>query len=257
MFLFKNEHKFGIIGDMSGHSKWSTIKHQKAAADQKRGKVFSKLGKAIAVAAREGNSGDPETNAKLRLAMEQARAANMPKDNVKRAIEKGLGTGDGGSLQAITYEGFGPEKTAIIIECITDNKNRTAAEIKSFFERSGGNLGAPGSAAYMFDQKGLILVEKQGDGEDQMLALMDLGVDDVTLDKNLIEVYTLPQKLDEVRKNILEKGYKVKEAGLTFKPQTLVPLAGGKKEKLLKFLDQLDDFDDVQKIYCNADFVDD
>jgi YebC/PmpR family DNA-binding regulatory protein len=240
---------------MSGHSKWSTIKHQKAITDQKRGKIFSKLGKAIAVAAKQGASGDPETNAKLRLAMEQARAANMPKENVKRAIEKGLGTGGDSGLQVITYEGFGPEKTAIIVECITDNKNRTAAEIKSFFERAGGNLGVPGSATYMFEKNGLILIEKQGNGEEQMLTLIDLGAKDVVLEGNLIEVYTLPQQLEEMKKNILGKGFKIKETNLTFKPKTFVPLHGNKKEKLLKFLEQLDDFEDVQKVYCNAEFI--
>ncbi len=240
---------------MSGHSKWSTIKHQKAVTDQKRGKIFSKLGKAIAVAAKEGASGDPGTNAKLRLAMEQARAANMPKENVKRAIEKGLGTGGDSSLQVITYEGFGPEKTAVIVECITDNKNRTGAEIKSFFERAGGNLGVPGSAAYMFEKSGLILIEKEGNGEEQMLVLIDLGAKDVGLDENLIEVYTLPKQLEEIKKNILGKGFRVKETNLIFKPKTFVPLTGNKKEKLLKFLEQLDNFEDVQKVYCNAEFI--
>ncbi len=241
---------------MSGHSKWSTIKHQKAAADQKRGKSFSKIAKAIAVAVKEGGGGDPSSNAKLRLAMEQAKAVNMPKDNVKRAIEKGLGQASGGNLETVVYEGFGPEKIAVVIECITDNKNRIGSEIKSFFERKGGGLGTPGSATYLFEKKGLIFLQKDQNVEEQMLKLMDLGIEDVE-EGDLIEVYTKPEALEVVKTKIKEAGFVIKEASLSLMAKTLIPIQDErKKKKVIVFLQELDDFDDVQKIYCNADFVD-
>jgi len=241
---------------LSGHSKWSTIKHQKAAADQKRGKSFSKIAKAIAVAVKEGGGGDPSSNAKLRLAMEQAKAVNMPKDNVKRAIEKGLGQASGGNLETVVYEGFGPEKIAVVIECITDNKNRIGSEIKSFFERKGGGLGTPGSATYLFEKKGLIFLQKDQNVEEQMLKLMDLGIEDVE-EGDLIEVYTKPEALEVVKTKIKEAGFVIKEASLSLMAKTLIPIQDErKKKKVIVFLQELDDFDDVQKIYCNADFVD-
>jgi YebC/PmpR family DNA-binding regulatory protein len=245
-----------FITNLSGHSKWSTIKHQKAVADQRRGKLFSKISKAISVAAKEGRSADPEANPRLRLAMEQARAVNMPKENIKRAIERGIGKGKGSGLETITYEGFGPEKVAVVIECVTDNKNRTGAEIKSFFERKGGHLGAPGSANYLFKKKGLILVKKAAEAEKQMLQLIDLGIEDVEEEKELIEIYTRPEELEAVKKKIAELGFDIQEASLTLKPTTPLSLEDEeKKNKVLSFLKQLDDFDDVQKIYCNADFI--
>lgn len=241
---------------MSGHSKWSTIKHQKAVADQKRGKIFSKIAKAISIAVKEGKSGDPENNPRLRLVIEQAKSVNMPKTNIKRAIERGLGRGEGGELQTIVYEGFGPEKVAIVVECVTDNKNRTAAEIKSFFEKKGGGLGAPGSASYLFEKKGLILVEKEKDVQEQLLKLIDLGVEDVEEDEVLIEVYTKPEQLEETKERIEKVGFVVKEASLALKPITLIPIEKPvRREKVLSFLKELEDFDDVQKVYCNADFI--
>lgn len=241
---------------MSGHSKWSTIKHQKAAADQKRGKVFSRVAKAISIAVKEGKSGDSESNPRLRLAIEQAKTVNMPKENIKRAIEKGLGRGEGGDLQTVMYEGFGPQKVAIVVECITDNKNRTGAEIKSFFERGGGNLGAPGSASYLFEKKGLILIEKKRDVQEQILQLIDLGIEDIGEDETLIEVYTKAEQLEELKEKIEKAGFVIKEAGLALKPVNLIALEEPeKKQKVLKFLEELDDLEDVQKVYCNADFI--
>ena len=241
---------------MSGHSKWSTIKHAKAAEDKKRGKVFSKLAKAITVAAREGG-GEVESNAKLRVAIDQAKSMNMPKANIDRAIQRGSGTGEGGGLETVTYEGFGPEKTAVVVECVTDNRNRTGAEIKSFFESHGGNLGAPGSANYMFEKKGTIIVKKKGDGEEQVLELIDLGVDDVSEEEELLEVYTKPQELEAIKKKVEEKGYEIKEASLGLKAKTMAPVKEEKqKERVLKFLTELDEMDDVQNVYCNADMVD-
>ncbi len=243
---------------MSGHSKWSTIKHQKGAADAKRGKMFSKVGRAIAIAVKEGGSDSPESNAHLRLAIEQARAINMPKDNIKRAIYRGAGRGGSGVLETITYEGFGPEKTAIIVECVTDNRNRTTSEIKSFFEKGGGNLGSPGSTAYLFQKRGFILVAKTNqDAQADLFKLIDLGVEDVEEAGDLIEVYTKPEELEEFKGKITAAGFNVKEASLTFKPVSVMTISDShQKEKILNFLQDLDDFEDVQKVYCNADFQD-
>jgi YebC/PmpR family DNA-binding regulatory protein len=243
---------------MSGHSKWSTIKHAKGAADAKRGKMFSKVGRAIAIAVKEGGSDNPESNAHLRLAIEQARAINMPKDNIKRAIDRGAGRGGSGVLETITYEGFGPEKTAIIVECVTDNRNRTTSEIKSFFEKGGGNLGSPGSTAYLFQKCGFILAAKTSqDTQADLLKLIDLGVEDVEEAGDLIEVYTKPEQLEEFKGKIAAAGFNVKEASLTFKPVSVMTISDSRqKERILNFLQDLDDFEDVQKVYCNADFQD-
>lgn len=241
---------------MSGHSKWSTIKHQKAATDQRRGKVFSKIAKVISVAAKESQSDNPEKNARLRLAIEQAKSVNMPKDNIKRAIQRGLGGGEGVNLETIIYEGFGPERVALVAECVTDNKNRTGSEIKSFFERGGGSLGAPGSTSYLFEKKGLILVQKEKDSQEQILKLIDLGIEDVEEDEFLIEVYTKAEQWEKFKKKIEKAGFTIKEASLALRPKILIPIENReKKEKILKFLEGLEDLDDVQKVYCNADFI--
>lgn len=244
---------------MSGHSKWATIKHAKGAADAKRGQLFSKIGKAISVAVREGGGDNPEANAHLRMAIEQARAINMPKDNIKRAIDRGAGRGGLGILESITYEGYGPEKIAVIIECVTDSKNRASAEIKSFFERVGGHLGSPGSTAYLFQRQGLILVEKTQDNSDNdQLKLIDLGIEDIEVDNNFFEIYTKPEQLEEFKEKIKASGFQIQEASLTYKPLTLITISNPhQKEKILEFLERLEDFDDVQKVYCNADFISD
>jgi len=241
---------------MSGHSKWSTIKHQKAVADQKRGKVFSKMAKAITVIVKESQSGDSEKNPRLRLVIEQAKSVNMPKQNIQRAIERGLGSGEGSSLETIIYEGFGPERIAIIVECVTDNKNRTGSEVKSLIEKGGGSLGSPGSASYLFEKKGLILVKKKEDTEQQILTLIDLGIEDVEEDEFLIEVYTKAEQLQEFKKKIEQEGFTIKEASLALKPKTFIAIENKEKmEKILKFLEGLENLDDTQKVYCNADFV--
>jgi YebC/PmpR family DNA-binding regulatory protein len=242
---------------MSGHSKWSTIKHQKGTADVKRGKAFSKIGRAISVAVKEGGGTTPESNARLRLAIEQARAINMPKDNIKRAIDKGAGIAGTGILETVTYEGFGPEKIAVIIDCVTDNKNRTSSEIKSYLERVGGNLGSPGSCSYLFQKKGIIILDKTSENsQEEILKLIDLGVDDVEEDGSLIEVYSKPEELEKLKNKIIAAGFIIKEASLTFKPLTLIDISNpDKKKKILSFLESLDDFDDVQKIYCNVNFL--
>jgi len=238
---------------MSGHSKWSTIKHQKGVEDKKRGKLFSKLGKAISIAAREGGD-DVGTNVRLRFTIEQAKQANMPKVNIQRAIEKGAGKGKEGQLEEITYEGFGPEKICVIVECITDNKNRTAAEIKSFFEKRGGGLGSPGSVSYLFKRKGLIVLEKEKDWEDQALQLIDLGAEDFEEDEKMVHLYVKPSKLEEIKLKLNKAGFKIEKTEFSLEAETLVPLVNPeKKEKVLGFLNQLDDLDDVQKVYCNVD----
>lgn len=241
---------------MSGHSKWSTIKHQKAIEDKKRGKIFSKLAKVITVAVREGGA-DQETNHKLRVAIDQAKEANMPKDNIKRAIDRGAGGEKGGGLEEIIYEAYGPEKIALMVECITDNKNRTGSEIRSFFERNGGVIASPGAVSYLFKRQGMLLVEKEKDFENQALQLIDLDIEDFSEAGELVEVYTQPAQLEEIKRKIIKAGFRVKQADLSYKPVNSVSVADPeKKKKLLNFLNELDELDDVQKIYCNADFLD-
>ncbi|HUV47316.1 MAG TPA: YebC/PmpR family DNA-binding transcriptional regulator, partial [Candidatus Bathyarchaeia archaeon] len=207
-------------------------------------------------AVKEGGSADPNSNAHLRMIIEQARSINMPKQNIQKAMEKGLGKEAGGALESVTYEGFGPEKVAVVIECITDNKNRTGAEIRSFFERKGGGLTKPGAVIYLFKNRGLILIEKTVGSEEQILKLIDLGIEDVEESSNLIEVYTQPENLQLTKTKIRKAGFVIKEASLSLKPTVLIPITKEEiRKKILSFLDELDEFDEVQKIYCNADFV--
>jgi len=237
---------------MSGHSKWSTIKHQKAAADKKRGKLFSRLSRQISVAAREGD--DAEFNYKLRSAIEEAQNADMPKENIKKAIKKGAGKLDSGGLESVVYEGYGPEKIAVIVEVITDNKNRTSSLIKSFFEKHNGSLGSPNSVGYRFSKKGIITIEKRKDFENQALQLIDLGVDDFQEGGGIVQVYCAPKKLAQLKKEIEKQGFKVKSTELSFEPNTpLIIKDKQKKEKVLNFLNKLDDLDDVQKIHSNVE----
>lgn len=235
---------------MSGHSKWSTIKHKKAAADNRRGQLFTKLGRAVTIAAREGGP-DPESNFKLRLAVDKAREANMPKVNIDRAIEKGSGQGDGGNLETVVYEGFGPGQAAVIIEAVTDNKNRTAAEIKKIFERGGGSLGQPGSAAYLFHKKGRLMLEKQADEESQMLRLIDLGADEIESGEAGIEVLVPPASLSRMRADLAAAGFRVSAAELIFKAVSLTELKPEPEQKLTEWLDELENLDDVQAVYTN------
>lgn len=243
---------------MSGHSKWSTIKHQKAAADQKRGKQFSRLSRAISIAVAEGKSGDPNFNAHLRLAIEQAKTINMPKENIKRAIEKGLGKESGLALEAITYEGFGPEQIAVIIQCITDNKNRTSAEIKSFFERKGKGLAQSGAVSYLFQRKGKILINfKEGkEKQNRIMELIDLGIEDLTEKKDYIEVFTKPEELSQIKEKISQAGFTIQNAEIIYKPTAPILFENNETAKKIQaFLAELDDFDDIQKIYSNAEFA--
>ncbi|MBU1085027.1 MAG: YebC/PmpR family DNA-binding transcriptional regulator [Candidatus Beckwithbacteria bacterium] len=235
---------------MSGHSKWSTIKHKKAIEDNRRGKVFTKLVKAIIIAAREGGA-DLTTNFKLRLCVDKAKQANMPKKNIERAIEKGSGESGGEAYDEAVYEGYGQAKVAVIIEVVTDNKNRTASELKQVFDRSGGSLGQTGSVSFLFDKRGRIIVEKVGNGDDQMLELIDFGALDVVTGDTYIEILIEPNKLFEM-KNKLDSLYKILEAELVYLPKNLIELEDSVKEKVINFLETLDDMDDVQQVYCNA-----
>ncbi|MCR4306198.1 MAG: YebC/PmpR family DNA-binding transcriptional regulator, partial [Candidatus Daviesbacteria bacterium] len=244
---------------MSGHSKWSTIKRAKGAADIKRGQTFTKLANAITIAVKLGGSGDPESNPRLRMEMEAAKAVNMPKENVQRAIDRGLGKLPGQTLEEVMYEGFGPAKTAFLVEGVTDNKMRTLQEVKNIFERGGGSLAGQGSVAYMFDHKGEMKVKgKGGSLEDEMLELIDLGAEDVEdyLDDNIqmYLVYTESSELNTMGNKITQAGFGVESQELTFKPNILVEIKDPEAaKKVLEFAERLEDLDDVQKVYANFD----
>lgn len=248
---------------MSGHSKWSTIKRQKGAADAKRGQTFTKLGHLIAIAAKDGNSGDPESNPRLRMALDGAKTANMPKENIQRAIDRGLGKLPGQSFEEVVYEGFGPHKTAFLVEAVTDNKNRTLAEIKNMFDRSGGGLGATGSVSYMFDKMGEIKIVSKGQNpEDEILELIDCGAEEVEEltedDQNKYLVYTSTNNLQEVSNNITQNGYKKESSELVQKPNIIVEIPDKETaEKVINLAEKLEEHDDIQKVYANFDIPDD
>lgn len=241
-----------IIACMSGHSKWATIKRAKGAADLKRGLTFTKLSNAITIAVKaSGGITDPNSNFKLRLAIEGARAANMPKDNVERAIQKAVGK-DAESLQEVIYEGFAPEGIAIIIEAATDNSLRTTSEIKSIFNKEGGNFGQPGSVAYQFSQKGEIIISKEGKTLDQIFDLAaESGAEDVVDEEDGFVIYTAPSSLGRISEALKEKGLAIVSAGLIRKPLQPISLDPQKKEKVAGFIQKLESLDDVQKVYSN------
>jgi YebC/PmpR family DNA-binding regulatory protein len=241
---------------MSGHSKWSQIKRKKGVADAKRGQVFSKLIKEITVAARMGG-GDPEGNARLRTAIADARAENMPKDNIERAIKKGTGELAGVNYEEFTYEGYGPGGAAILVEAMTDNKNRTTAEMRYVFTRNGGNLGEAGCVAWMFHKKGYIVVEKGAVDEEKLMEMaLDAGGEDIEESEKEYEVTTDPHKLDAVKKALEGAGIKYQLAELTMYPQSTVKLDGKHAEQMLRLMEQLEEHDDVQKVYANFDIPD-
>ncbi len=244
---------------MSGHSKWSTIKRAKGAADAKRGVTFTKVGNAITIAAKLGNSGDSESNPRLRMALEEARSVNMPKENIQRAVDKGLGNLPGQSLEEVIYEGYGPSKVAFLLEAVTDNKLRTLAEMKNIFDRSGGALGGNGSTAYMFKKVGEIKVEsKGGDSQDEILEIIDGGAEDV---EELNEdgklkylVYVDPTGFSATNDFLKQKGYTVESSEIIMKPSLTVKIEDKEKaDQLLNFLDKLDSSDDIQKVHANFD----
>ena len=238
---------------MAGHSKWANIRHKKAAQDAKRGKIFTKLAREITVAAREGG-GDPESNPRLRAAIERARKFNMPKENIERAIKRGTGEIAGETFEEVTYEGYGPGGVAIIVKCLTDNRNRTAAEVRHAFSKHGGNLGTSGCVSWMFERKGVIVVPgDKYDEETVMLAALDAGADDVVLEDGKFIVYTQPSELETVRKGLLDAGIEVEEAKLDLIPTTTTRVEGETALKVLKLLEALEDLDDVQEVYSNFD----
>lgn len=236
---------------MSGHSKWSTIKHKKAITDSRRGQMFTKLARAITIAARDGGD-DENFNFSLRLAIEKAKQFNMPKANIDRAVKRGVGKDASGSLAEMIYEGFGPEKTAVMVMAVTDNKNRANAEIRKIFETSGGVLGQSGAVNFMFKRLGKLLVEKQTDTEDQVLKIMDLMVEEVEEETGGIEVTTKPNLLKQVKDELVKFGFKIKAAELVYVPTTSVELDKTGKEKLDKLVETLEELDDVQTVFTNG-----
>lgn len=240
---------------MSGHSHFATIKRQKEAKDSVRGKIFSRHARAIAIAVKEGGSGDPEFNYKLRMVVESAKSDNMPKTNIERAIAAG---GSAEHVEQITYEGFGPGGFSVIVATATDNRNRTSQEIKNLFEKAGGRFGGPGSVAFNFDSKGFILVKKEGNSDDQMLKLIDGGVEDMVESQDGIEVYVAPNDLFEKRKALEENGFTILKMELIEKPKMFTEIKDKADiEKAIKFLDTIEDQDDVQKVFTNLEVPED
>jgi YebC/PmpR family DNA-binding regulatory protein len=243
---------------MSGHSKWSTIKRKKGAIDSKRGKIFTKLIKEITLAARLGG-GDIEGNSRLRQAVMAAKEENMPKDNIDRAVKKGTGDLAGAAAyEEVTYEGYGPAGVAVIVDVMTDNKNRTVAEIRHSFSKHGGNLGENGCVAWMFDKKGSIVFDKKAVGEDALMEVaLEAGAEDVRDQESEWEVITDPMTFEAVKKAIDQKGWKYLEARVGKIPQNTIQLEAGKAEQMLKLMEKLEDNDDVQNVYANFDISDD
>ncbi len=240
---------------MSGHSKWSTIKHKKGAQDAKRGKLFSKLTRAIIVAAKEGG-GDPGANLALANAIEKARSYSMPKDNIERAVARGSGVdADAQAFETVVYEGYGPSGIAVIVEALTDNRNRTASDVRHLFSKHDGNLGGSGAVSWLFERRGVVLVDAEGVDEDELvLAAAEGGADDITRDGTSFEVATAPESLVTVRKAIEAAGFTVESAELTMVPKTTVSLEDeGAAKKILRLVDLLEENDDVQEVYANFD----
>lgn len=241
---------------MSGHSKWSSIKHKKGAADAKRGKIFTRLIREITVAARMGG-GDPTGNPRLRSAIAAAKAENMPKENIERAIKKGTGELEGTSYEESSYEGYGPGGVAVLVDCLTDNKNRTVAEVKHAFERHGGNLGEPGCVAWMFDKKGLIVIEKDQVDEEKLLDLaLEAGAEDVNDEESEFEVITDPADFEGVKEVIETADIPYSLAEISMIPKNTVKLEGKKAQQMLNLMQALEDNDDVSNVYANFDIPD-
>ncbi len=242
---------------MSGHSKWSTIKRKKGAADAKRGKVFTKLIREIATAARIGG-GDPDANPRLRLAIDKARAANMPKDTIERGIQKGTGAGDGAAYEEVIYEGYGPGGTAFLVQALTDNRNRTVSEVRHVFSKAGGSLGETGCVSYLFEKRGLLTFEAaEGlDPDALMEAALEAGADDVVEAAGVVSVVTEPGGFEAVRKGLEAVGFTPGQAEITMEPSTTVELSGADAEAVLRLADALEDLDDIQAVYANFDIPD-
>lgn len=242
---------------MSGHSKWATTKHKKAAADSKRGKIFTKIIREITVAAKIGG-GDPEGNPRLRTAILKAKENNMPADNIKKAVQKGTGELPGVSYEEMTYEGYGPGGVAIIIQLLSDNKNRTVSEIRHLLSKNGGNMGESGSVAWMFQKKGYLSIEKQKADEEKLMSVaLDAGAEDIRSDDpTLFEVITAPADFEKVKKAMTDAGLAPSYAEVTFLPQTYIRLDRKEAEQMLRLMEALEDHDDVQNVYANFDIPD-
>jgi len=238
---------------MSGHSKWSSIKHKKGAADAKRGKLFTKLARAITVAARDGG-GSVDANPALGLAVQKARDASMPKDNIQRAIDRGTGEGaDAAAIESILYEGYGPGGAAILVEALSDNRNRTGSEIRFAFEKHGGSLGEPNSVAWQFDKRGVILVDGERYGEDDLMAAIDAGAQDVAVDGDVLKVTTGAGDLAAVRAALEGDGVEIEAAELSMEPRNTVEVGEGDAAALLRLMDSLEEHDDVDSVHANFD----
>jgi YebC/PmpR family DNA-binding regulatory protein len=241
---------------MSGHSKWAGIKHRKAAVDAQRGKIFSKLNREITVAARLGG-GNPENNARLRMVLEKAKSYNMPAENIKRAIQRGTGELPGTVVEEVTYEGYGPSGVAILVEAMTDNKNRTTAEIRKIFSRGGGNLGESGCVSWMFNKKGCISIDKDEISEDELLEMVtEAGAEDLKLEDDVYEITTQPQDFEEVKNTLLKNGVKLKFAEISMVPQSYIKVDPSVARSVLKLIESLEEDDDVQEVHSNFDIPD-
>jgi YebC/PmpR family DNA-binding regulatory protein len=241
---------------MSGHSKWASIKHQKGVADARRGQLFTKLTREIIVATREGGS-NPEANFRLRLSIQKARDNNMPLENIERAIKRGSGELEGASLVEVILEGYGPSGTAILVNALTDNRNRTIQEVRSTFTRHGGSLGESGCVAWIFDSKGVITIKADNVDPDELaLTAIDAGADDVKIENDYVEVYTKPEDLEIVRTALEQQGVPIDTSELSMVPKSLVQLDEKAATQTLKLLDKLEDIDDVQNVFSNADIPD-
>jgi len=243
---------------MSGHSKWSSIKHKKGAADAKRGKIFTKLIREVTVAAKEGG-GDPDSNPRLRLAVQKAKDANMPADKIDRGIKKGTGELEGVNFENVSFEGYAPGGVAIIVEGLTDNKNRTTSEVRSIFSKKGGNMAGAGSVAFQFERKGVFLVNKEDAKEDELMTIaIDAGAEDFTTDEDFYQIVCAPQDFDKVRTGLTEKNVKIESGELSMEPKNTVKVEDADTaKKILTLVDELEDNDDVQNVFANFDIPDD
>jgi len=238
---------------MSGHSKWATIKRKKAVTDQKRGKAFTQISKEITIAARMGG-GDPNGNPRLRLAIDKGKASNMPSDNIKRAVQKGTGELPGVTYEDVTYEGYGPGGVALIIESVTDNKNRTVSEIRHMLERHNGKFGASNSVAWMFHRKGIIHIARASYDEDSLMGIiLDAGADDMRTDDEFYEIIVSPEHFENVKQNLEQKAIKLEDAEIQMLPENTVKVEGKDAETVLKLMEALEEHDDVQHVYANFD----
>src|SRR5271165_2264377 len=238
---------------MSGHSKWASIKHKKAIVDSRRGAQFSKLTRAITVAARDGG-GDPDANATLENAVRKAKEASMPKENIERAIAKGTGEGgEADAIEAVLYEGYGPGGVAVLVEALTDNRNRTGADVRHAFSKHGGNLGEPGSVAYLFDKKGTIVIDASRYSEDELMVAVDAGAEDIATDDDVFEVITEPADFAAVRKALEDAGVEMESAEMVYRPSSLVPVDESQAGKLMRLIESLEDSDDVSAVHANFD----